>query len=327
MPKLRAARCTTSIWPAGSVSRKEQQLTGAGGQLLHLGQEPALETVDQGGLGGSSGRLERRLEGWLITRQLKERERVPVRLGQDALAHPVIHAARDDGVEHSHGGLSREPAYGQLGKSGKCHPGSLAYREHHCELLSPQAPRDERQHLGRLRVQPLRVVDQAQQRPLLGQLAQQVQHGQPNHEWVRPRPRLQAERRPQSSALRPRQTLQRLGVRGAESLQRGEGQVHLGLRARGTAERAVRALVGQEAEQGGLADAGITAQDQHPAATRPGIVQQVQQLALFGCSAEQTRSVCHVTPSRPPAAQTPARMSATVARFLTLPPVRPVHNG
>ena len=60
----------------------------------------------------------------------------------------------------------------------------LAHREHQCDRLREQPPRDERQDLRRDPVEPLRVVDQADQRPLLGDVGQQAQHRQTHQEAI-----------------------------------------------------------------------------------------------------------------------------------------------
>ena len=70
----------------------------------------------------------------------------------------------------------------------------LARGEQHHHRLRQQPARHERQCLRRGAVQPLRVVDHAQQRPLLRGLREQAQHRQADEEPVRHRARAQAER-------------------------------------------------------------------------------------------------------------------------------------
>jgi hypothetical protein len=57
-----------------------------------------------------------------------------------------------------------------------------------------QPPGDETEHLQRLPVQPLRVIDQPDQRPLGGGVREQRQRPQADQEPVRRRPGGQAER-------------------------------------------------------------------------------------------------------------------------------------
>jgi hypothetical protein len=61
----------------------------------------------------------------------------------------------------------------------------LPRREDDRDPLGEQAARDEREHTGRRAVEPLRVVDDAEQRLLLRRLRQQVQNGEPDEERIR----------------------------------------------------------------------------------------------------------------------------------------------
>ena len=109
--------------------------------------------------------------------------------------------------------------------------GHLPDREHEQHRLSQQPPSDEPEHLARDFIQPLGVIDQADQRPRGGILGQQAQRGQAHHEPVRSRPRRQPERHTQRALLRPRQRGQAAQHRPAELMQRRERQLHLGLHA------------------------------------------------------------------------------------------------
>ena len=53
-------------------------------------------------------------------------------------------------------------------------------REHEGDALGHQPARDERERLGRFAVEPLRVVDDAEQRSFGPELRQQAQHRQAN---------------------------------------------------------------------------------------------------------------------------------------------------
>ena len=90
-----------------------------------------------------------------------------------------------------------------------------------------QPPRHERQHLRGGPVQPLRVIDQAQQRPVFRRLRQQGQHRQPDQEPVRRTAAAQPERDPQRVALRGREPLQAIQQRRAQLVNASERQLHL----------------------------------------------------------------------------------------------------
>ena len=60
----------------------------------------------------------------------------------------------------------------------------LTDREHERDRLRLQAPRYEGEDLPGGAIEPLRVVDQAQQRPVFGRLGQQAEHGEADQEAV-----------------------------------------------------------------------------------------------------------------------------------------------
>jgi hypothetical protein len=70
-------------------------------------------------------------------------------------------------------------------------------------------------------------------------------------------------------------------------MQDGERQFHLGLNTRRPDNPAVRRALLHVVQQDGLADACLTAQDQHPAVTRTHLVQQPVQNRLLAISTTQ----------------------------------------
>ena len=89
-----------------------------------------------------------------------------------------------------------EPADDQLRQAGELvDVAGLAHGEHQRDPLGQQAPRHERQRLRGGPIEPLRVVDQADERLLLGHLGQQAQDRQADEEAVRGVAVLQPERR------------------------------------------------------------------------------------------------------------------------------------
>ena len=83
----------------------------------------------------------------------------------------------------------------------------LARGEHDADRLRQQAAGDERERQRRRVIQPLRVVDDAQQRTLLGRLRDQAQHRQPDQEPIRRGAGAQAEDDLERVALRRRKPL------------------------------------------------------------------------------------------------------------------------
>jgi len=81
-------------------------------------------------------------------------------------------------------------------------------------------------------VQPLCVIDEADQGLLLGDVGDQAQHSQPDEEAVRRVTGPQPERRSERIALRPRKAIEPLQHRPAQLLQPRKRKLHLRLDAR-----------------------------------------------------------------------------------------------
>ena len=116
-------------------------------------------------------------------RQLQQRERIAVRLDDDPVEHPLIDASRQDGLQQDPCITPSQGTDVDLGEAGK-RVASLAGREHERDLLGEQPAREERQRASRRIVQPLRVVDHAEQRARFGHLRQQTEDGKPDEERI-----------------------------------------------------------------------------------------------------------------------------------------------
>ena len=165
-------------------------------------------------------------------RQLQQRERVPAGLGDDPVPHPLVEPSGDRRVQQRAGvavaesGRPRAPEARRARRPRSAHAprtpaptGSARSRRATNASVCAGRP-----------VEPLRVVDDADERLLLGRLGQQAEHRQPDEEAIRRR-RRRSGRTPclQRVALRARQSLQPVEHRRAELMQAGEGELHLGL--------------------------------------------------------------------------------------------------
>jgi hypothetical protein len=164
------------------------------------------------------------------TRQLQQRQRVAARLGDDPVAHVLSQRCADRrGQQRPRVGLA-EPLQAQLGQPRERVDVAAAvvpHGEHERQLLRRYSPRHEGEDLrGRL-VQPLRVVDQAQQRRVLGDLGQQVQGGQPHQEPVGCGALALSERHVQCVSLRLRKRSRAVQQRRAQLVQAGERELRL----------------------------------------------------------------------------------------------------
>lgn len=105
----------------------------------------------------------------------------------------------------------------------------LSDREQERDRLVLDAPRDERQDLRRGVIEPLRLVDHADDLLFAGGGRQQAEHGQADPEAVRRLAVPQREGHFHGGSLRAGQRLQMEQQRLAEVVQRGEGQLGLEL--------------------------------------------------------------------------------------------------
>ena len=145
-------------------------------------------------------------------------------------------ANRTDALNSARASPLTQPAHLELRQVPELLAGH-ACREHEPHGLRQQPAGDERERQRRGLVQPLRVVDDAQQGTFLGRLGQQAEHGEADQEPIRRRPRGQAEDRPQRVTLWAGQPLETIEQRYAQLVQAGERQLHLGLDSRPPARR------------------------------------------------------------------------------------------
>ena len=141
----------------------------------------------------------------------------------------------------------------------------LTQPEHQSHPLGQETPRHERECLHRHPVEPLGVVDDADERLIPDCVGQQAEHGQADQEAIGRRARAQAERGVQRVALRDRKLPEAAEHRRAQGVQAGEGELHLGFNARRPGDPAPCGGGRHVLQQGCLADPGLAAQDQHPA--------------------------------------------------------------
>ena len=215
-------------------------------------------------------------------RQLQQRERVAARLGDDAAPHPLIEVDVGRGLEQrARIGIGQAP-HRHVRQSRKLAlVADLADREDHGDRLGLQTARDERQRLRRRTVEPLRVVDDAQQRPVPRRLGAQAEHCEADEESIGWVAGAEAEGGAQRFALGAGQRIKVVQQRRAELLQPGVGELHLGLGARRSDDVAPGCLVHQILQQRGLADPGFPAQHEHRAPARTQVSQQpIERLAL-----------------------------------------------
>ena len=142
-------------------------------------------------------------------RQLQQSERIPARLGDDPIQHALIQPSRQDRLQQRPRITTPKGLDVELRQSCE-RVAQLTRREHERDLLRQQAAGDERERARRRTIEPLRVIDDTQERPLLRGLGQQAEDRQPDQERIRASgPGTQPERDAKRVALGLRQALHR----------------------------------------------------------------------------------------------------------------------
>ena len=137
--------------------------------------------------------------------QLQQRERVAAGLGDDPVSDAAVEPAGDDARQQRAGILLGQPfeAAARAARRSRARSSRLAHGDHDRHRLGPHASRDEAEDLARGGIQPLRVLDEAEQRALLRHGRQQAEHGQSDEEPLRHRPTRRPTRpRARSAAVR-----------------------------------------------------------------------------------------------------------------------------
>jgi hypothetical protein len=153
--------------------------------------------------------------------------------------------------------------------------------EHERDLLRQEAASHECERPRRRMVQPVRVIDNSQQRPLLGRLGQQAEDRQSKQERIRRGPRDESERHAKRLVLRLRETVHKVEERGTQLLNRCERELHLGFDPGRPGDPQPARSLDRVVEQRRLADARFAMHHQHTATPAAHAVQEpVEHLAL-----------------------------------------------
>jgi hypothetical protein len=209
------------------------------------------------------------------TRELKQRQRVAVTLGDDALAHCRIQRASDAHQQQGECITVAQSFDGEFGEPRKdlvADPLSSCADEQ--DTFSQKAASDKGKNLSGRLVEPLRVVDDADQWLRFGDFRKERERGEPHEESVWPRALVQAEHGCESAALGAREPIEAIEHRCTQLMKPAVRELHLGLDAGSLHEARPRAFgaLGQVVEQCALADTGLATKnkDLAPAGTRVG---------------------------------------------------------
>ena len=157
----------------------------------------------------------------------------------------------------------------------------LARSEYERDLLRQQAASHERKRPGRRVVEPMRVIDNGQERLLFGGLGHQAEDRQADKEGIRRGPRDESECDAKRVVLRPREAFYKLEERGTQLLNRCEWELHLRFDPGCPGDPKLAPSLDRVLEQRRLADARFAIHHQHaPAPAAHAVQQPVEHLAL-----------------------------------------------
>ena len=275
---------------AGCRGGDQQSGPGRGRQPLGPAGEAALDARPgrqrrgQRLLAAALGRAEQR-------RQLADRQRVATGRRPQPAGHLGIDGALAAARDQARGRLRPEPAERQplhpLGLEGPQLP--LAGGEQQRHPVGPDPPRREEQRVLRGPVKPVGVVDDRQQRPLLGGGGQQAERRGADGEAIA----LARLTEPEGAGERPRLPLgdlpEPIEQRPADVVQAGELELGLGLDTTGTDDGHPLRPRGGVVEQRRLADPRLAAQQQGAAALGAGGGEQLLDPLPLGLAANQHR--------------------------------------
>ena len=148
----------------------------------------------------ASGQLRRRQPA----RQLQQGERVPARLRDDPVADLLVQVEPDRRAQQRAGIAVAHPTHLEVGDVLEVFA-RLARSEHDPDRLGEEATGDEGQRQRRGVIEPLCVIDDAQERTSLRSLREQAQHPQPDQEPVGGSARAETEHGLQGLPLRGRE--------------------------------------------------------------------------------------------------------------------------
>lgn len=256
------------------------------GRVAHAREEGLLDPSADG------HRLVQRFEPCELSfaqcrRKLEERQRVAA----GSFDEPVTGLRRDAHVVvDQRSRRSRVQSVDtQLGQGRSLEPAvlALASGEHHHDRFGPQPPCYEDECLRGGVVEPLRVVDQAQQRTLSRCVREQAQDCQRDEKSLLASASRQAERSAERVGLRIREPAHVSHRREQELVRRGERELRLRRDADTAQNEHVTSLLACVLEQRRLADSRVAANDESAAARSAGAVQELADPDLLRIAAEQ----------------------------------------
>ncbi len=225
---------------------------------------------------------------------LERRQGVPAGGDRDLPGHVGLHRTGGDARQQLRG-----VGFGETGEPQLAHTAirqvlavGIAHRDDEPDAVREQTPGDEGEHVRRFAVEPLRIVDDAQQGLPRRHRRQQRQGPQADQQSVHARGLFESEGDAQRVALTGRERLELVLERVHELMQTGVAELHLGFDPDQAQHTQIGGRGDRGVEQRGLADPRLTTYHQRSAEPAADRVQEEIHVRLFSGTPEQL-SVCH----------------------------------
>ncbi len=262
--------------------------------------------------------------------QLGEGQGIAARSRDERVAHAAGHVDAGPVGEKAAGRLRVDAADDEIRQVAALESPDVAVPgpEQQRDALVLDPPGHEEERRGRGVVEPVRVVDDREDRLLLGGLGQHAEGGEEDQEPVGIAAGRLAERRPQGVRLGLRHAVGAPHDRAEQPLEGGEGQRRLRLDPLGAEDGHPSGAGGRVGDQARLAHAGLAADDQCTARAGPRGVEQCGDARLLDVPALQHRGSLelHVVGSVPYPASGALRRRRVRQQGVTVvrsPPGRP----
>lgn len=262
------------------------------GKVIHLAQEVVLKPLtDRQRLADGRRAVQPVADGFEC--QLENRQRVSLRLMQQALRVGIAEPIGMDAGEQGSRIICVQPPEPDFRDAGKIHRAlrRLAKREEHGQAFRVQAAGDEGECLSGLEVEPLCVVDDAEQRLLLGGACKQREGGEGDLKPLRCWAHSKAEGHAQRIALWRGKPINARQEWNDQLVEAGKADVGFGLDAKSPGDSEITGCVDGVIKECGLSDSGLAADDQRTTrATANGFQEGVNRGQLANTPNQLARS-------------------------------------
>jgi hypothetical protein len=267
--------------------RNEEELLSAFGQPCNAAVEARLDSSRQL-LGLRDSKAAGQARRGSSARKLQQGQRVSSRLGDDPITNLVVERADGRRREQLACIIEGKVLWSQLRKPGELiELFPIAHREQNQHRFSMKPPSGEREGLGRGSIEPLGIVDQADEVGALGCLGKEAEEPEAHQKAVWSWAGAQSECRRHGRALWCWKSTQALEKRDAEQMESCKRKLHFRFHPKGRDHAASVRSVGDVVKERRFSDSGLATEHEHGAAPRVQPVEEVVKARPLGLATPQ----------------------------------------